>query len=108
MNESCDDIYPSNEEILNYVCGQNFLCHDSKHINKNVECDELLNTEEESIDSIDIQQPVQCIASRMHHEVGPVDDKSFNDDITNLHDHHDLHDKGKILNNASCTYLCVY
>ena len=101
LNESCDGIYPSNEEILNYVCGQNFLYHDLKHINENVECNELPNADAESIDtvtsdSINIQQSVHCITSCRHNKMETVDDESFNDNWTKLHTHDDLHNKGKI------------
>lgn len=42
----CDDGYPSNEEILNYVCGHNLKYCDSRQTNENVEYKKLSKAEE--------------------------------------------------------------
>ena len=46
LNEQCDDSYPSNEEILNYVCGHNLRYCDSRQTNENVVYKELSKAEE--------------------------------------------------------------
>ena len=47
LNEQCDESYPSNEEILNYVCGHNLKYCDSRQtINENVEYKKLSKAEE--------------------------------------------------------------
>ena len=46
LNEQCDDGYPSNEEILNYVCGHNLRYCDSSQTNENMEYKKLSKAEE--------------------------------------------------------------
>ena len=45
-DEQCDDSYPSNEEILNFICGQNSKCCDPRQIDDNMEHRKSSNVEE--------------------------------------------------------------
>lgn len=49
VDEHCSDSYPTNEEILNYVCSRNSRYYDGREINENMECQEISETTEEGL-----------------------------------------------------------
>jgi len=83
LNEQCNDTYPTNEEILNYVYGQDSSCNDLGQINRNMEFKELSVIEEglciSTNCSINTEETLNSTGNHESKSVLPLDKEDFND-----------------------------
>ena len=88
-NEQCEDDYPSNEEILNYICGQNSKCCDSRQSDDSMEYRKSSKAEEWLCNSMEKSghDIVKATHSMTYHDdsnesVSFLDAKRFEDEDT--------------------------
>ena len=85
LNEQCDESYPSNEEILHYVCGgHNLRSNEVMEFKKLPKVEEALHTG-------NIEQAIHSIIN--HNETKSLDKESLIDDINQRQSHHDVCDE---------------
>ena len=99
LNEQCDKSYPSNEEILHYVCGG----HNLRSI-KVMEFKKLPKVEE-GLQTGNIDKAIHSTTS--HNETKSLEEESLIDDINQRQSHHGVCDKDSNLqaaenNTAEC------
>ena len=85
LNEQCDESYPSNEEILHYICGgHNLRSNEVMEFKKLPKVEEALHTG-------NIEQVIHSIIN--HNETKSLDKESLIDDINQRQSHHGVCDE---------------